>query len=1415
MEPGSITLSTPQDIATTSTPQFARMGLGTAAHASDILTILSTSTTDTSKGLDISHTGAITGTGYGGYFSKTGASTTNVGLYATATGATNNYAAIFENGDVGIGTTSPGATLDVRGGMAAGTNGTEFTVSTAGAVTGTSFSDGTLTITGGDITNAGAITASGTITGGTLTDGTFSTTAGAITGATGITSSGTITFSGLSGDTDDTILILNSSNQVATREIDSHVWGGALIDGSGTADYAAYWSDADTLTAEQYLSVSRGGTGVGTLTEGGILYGNGTSAVQAMAVLTNGQLLIGDGTGAPTVATLTGTANQITVTNGAGSITLSTPQDIATTSTPQFARMGLGTAAHASDILTINSTSTTDTSKGLNISHTGAITGTGYGGYFSKTGASTTNVGLYATASGATNNYAAIFEAGSVGIGTTEPTGKLNIVTGLSTTTSDIANQPFGSISFANASTSWTYPVMVGKSDNATGLGLIAGTNDTNSFADMTFSARENDNSDFTTLTSAAFSFQRYTTNLLTILRSGDVGIGNTVPATAFDDEATSLVKLRIGGEGTTAADAGQGVLQLRGFSNGADATVGTIEFLDGREDDSIAWIQSSRDTTTIGQGNLRFYTSAGAGALEERMRIDSSGNVGFGDTTPDYPLDVTGSAIAIKTDNTDYNQIRIIPNSTFDSLTANHFLGTGGGSFSQLPFAFRTGGVTGMVIDTDGYVGIGTTDPFGKLQIESDTDPNLLVEKAAGQEPRIWFMRARGTLDSPTSVDTGDVLGMITATGYHADSGNYFQYAAGIKFQADGTFGNDDAPGRITFFTTPDGSNTMKERMRIDSSGNVGIGTTLPSHALSVVPQWESPQIVFGRYGSSIGYGSLWADNQGVKIVATSTQGSTTPLGILVQNDTGDVGISTASPGYKLEIGGGDVNTTAGGYRDAGTCVAGTCASDIRLKDNIQELSSSLDKILQLKPSTFEFNDPKYGSTDTNYGLIAQEVEEIFPEWVVESDDGYKKIRYGQNIQMNFLKAFQEHYALTEPLIDSFDISGNQIVAQDFLNATADGLSTKVINDPINGVTDDDFQVSAANLNGAMAIDSANGRLYFRYADNWHYVNQTGGFQIPNYETAPAAQLNSKAKKSKKEALDYESSAYDDYLTEKLMPGDFLIPYVDEYLPDGAVHGLYARFSDVKGKMFKEEQEKLDSLVTLADSNLQSISDLESAIDENFSLVGGRLDELEERLEDLEWQATNNEEAIEGLTTRQGELEAGQTDLAAEQSELAARQSALEALLNGGAESNLGSSGLTENGLEFLPQFLSADDEGVLTLGADTLIQGKLTVNAIETQNIETAEMASQSVVTEDLKLSGNTSGIASIPAGETEIEIKTDKVKEDSFIYFSPKGSTYGKALYVDEIKEGKSFKVKIEEEDDPADEEIIFNWLLLIGQ
>jgi hypothetical protein len=89
------------------------------------------------------------------------------------------------------------------------------------------------------------------------------------------------------------------------------------------------------------VGVQHGGTGVSTLTDGGVLLGSGTGAITPLAQATNGQLVVGSTSADPVLATLTGTADQVVVTNGAGSITLSTPQSINTTSSPTFAQLNV------------------------------------------------------------------------------------------------------------------------------------------------------------------------------------------------------------------------------------------------------------------------------------------------------------------------------------------------------------------------------------------------------------------------------------------------------------------------------------------------------------------------------------------------------------------------------------------------------------------------------------------------------------------------------------------------------------------------------------------------------------------------------------------------------------------------------------------------------------------------------------------------------------------------------------------------------------------------------------------------------------------------------------------------------------------------------------------------------------------
>lgn len=120
-----------------------------------------------------------------------------------------------------------------------------------------------------------------------------------------------------------------------------------------------------------------------------------------------------------------------------------------------------------------------------------------------------------------------------------------------------------------------------------------------------------------------------------------------------------------------------------------------------------------------------------------------------------------------------------------------------------------------------------------------------------------------------------------------------------------------------------------------------------------------------------------------------------------------GSLGIKDTQPAYDVEIN-GDVHIEGGGYQYDGSCDGGSCASDIRLKADIEPLSDSLSKITQLQPSTFFFLDEVYGK-GLQTGLIAQEVEQVFPEWVQDSDDGHKGILYGIEMEMYILKAIQE----------------------------------------------------------------------------------------------------------------------------------------------------------------------------------------------------------------------------------------------------------------------------------------------------------------------------------------------------------------------------------------------------------------------
>jgi hypothetical protein len=123
----------------------------------------------------------------------------------------------------------------------------------------------------------------------------------------------------------------------------------------------------------------------------------------------------------------------------------------------------------------------------------------------------------------------------------------------------------------------------------------------------------------------------------------------------------------------------------------------------------------------------------------------------------------------------------------------------------------------------------------------------------AGAGSPELISSRSRGTASSPTIVGSGDSLLFIAAQGY---DGSTYRNACFIGCDVDATPGSSDMPGRIVFSTSPDGSASPVERMRITSAGRVGIGTSIPEAPLEVFISTGNTEYL--RAGSSVSDRSL-----------------------------------------------------------------------------------------------------------------------------------------------------------------------------------------------------------------------------------------------------------------------------------------------------------------------------------------------------------------------------------------------------------------------------------------------------------------------------------------------------------------------------------------------------------------------------
>jgi hypothetical protein len=168
---------------------------------------------------------------------------------------------------------------------------------------------------------------------------------------------------------------------------------------------------------------------------------------------------------------------------------------------------------------------------------------------------------------------------------------------------------------------------------------------------------------------------------------------------------------------------------------------------------------------------------------------------------------------------------------------------------------------------------------------------------------------------------------------------------------------------------------------------------------------------------GNSINAQSGTGSNQlsiGNLIFATGGFGTGTTVG------TGNVGIGTSSPSYKLHVAGN-------GYA-SGSFISG---SDLRWKENIVTLNHSLEKLLHLRGVEFnwklkEFKDNNF-PTGRQIGIIAQEMEKEFPELVMTDKEGYKSIAYDKFTAV-LLEAIKTQEVRIEALQARLDVLKNRL---------------------------------------------------------------------------------------------------------------------------------------------------------------------------------------------------------------------------------------------------------------------------------------------------------------------------------------------------------------------------------------------------
>jgi hypothetical protein len=424
-----------------------------------------------------------------------------------------------------------------------------------------------------------------------------------------------------------------------------------------------------------------------------------------------------------------------------------------------------------------------------------------------------------------------------------------------------------------------------------------------------------------------------------------------------------------------------------------------------------------------------------------ERARVDSSGNLGIGTTSPNYPATIYKAT---------FPTLQFI-NSASGSTASDGLLIYLNGTTATIsneesgPLTFQTAGTLRATLDSAGNMGLGVTP-------SAWTIGKALELGNVGNS--IWGAQSRD-------------LRILSGAYYN---GSYIYTANGYASRYDV---NNAQNGGHAWYTAPSGTIggtiTFTQAMTLDASGNLGIGTSSPSTRLHVSAPSSTGQAAIinsananGAYttfqssGTSMGdVGSLKGitgtgnatdmainarssgvlalctgdterariDSSGNLLVGTTSTSGTSGVGVktLVSATAPDiavVGSSTSSGDVGFQL----YSTGAAAYRFyvayngtiSATSTTISAISDIRFKENVRDLDAGLAEVMALKPRLYDWKEGKGADIKNARGFIAQEFEEVFPdlidEWrdpAPEGEEPYKSVR--ADLIPVLVKAIQE----------------------------------------------------------------------------------------------------------------------------------------------------------------------------------------------------------------------------------------------------------------------------------------------------------------------------------------------------------------------------------------------------------------------